>query len=204
MNFSRKELKASAKKHFRAKYGWLLLVNLIYSALSAVFYGTSLLVLFLTGPVRVGLNKTLIKASKEKDVSVKDIFSGFKRYGPNMGAGALVTVFSALWGLLLIVPGIIKLLSYSLTYYILAVDDKIGPREAVKLSMKMMKGHKGQLFVLYLSFFGWILLNALTMNVLGILYVFPYMNQSIVEFHQMVYDSNKKPAKAQPQVEEAK
>ena len=200
MKIERKEIKLSAKKHFKLSYGWLLLLELIHTVIGSVASSLSLLIV---GPLNVGLTRAHIDASKEKEVTVPTYFSGFKNYGITLAAGLLVEVFTFLWSLLLIVPGIIKGLSYSLTYYILAVDDKIGPNEARKLSMQMMKGYKGQLFVLYLSFFGWALLSILTFGVLAFFYTDLYFRQSLVEFKEKVYNAYNKtePVKETKQIE---
>ena len=200
MKIERKEIKLSAKKHFKLSYGWLLLLELIHTVIGSVASSLSLLIV---GPLNVGLTRAHIDASKEKEVTVPTYFSGFKNYGITLAAGLLVEVFTFLWSLLLIVPGIIKGLSYSLTFYILAVDDKIGPNEARKLSMQMMKGYKGQLFVLYLSFFGWALLSILTFGVLAFFYTDLYFRQSLVEFKEKVYNAYNKtePVKETKQIE---
>ena len=202
MKIERKEIKLSAKKHFKLSYGWLLLLELIHTVIGSIAGSLYFVSLFIVGPLNVGLTRAHIDASKEKEVTVPTYFSGFKNYGINLAAGLLVEVFTFLWSLLLIVPGIIKGLSYSLTYYILAVDDKIGPNEARKLSMQMMKGYKGQLFVLYLSFFGWALLSILTFGVLAFFYTDLYLRQSLVEFKEKVYNAYKaQPVKETKQVE---
>ena len=198
MKIERKEIKLSAKKHFKLSYGWLLLLELIHTVIGSVASSLYFVSLFIAGPLNVGLTRAHIDASKEKEVTVPTYFSGFKNYGITLAAGLLVEVFTFLWSLLLIVPGIIKGLSYSLTYYILAVDDKIGPNEARKLSMQMMKGYKGQLFVLYLSFIGWALLSILTFGVLAFFYTDLYLRQSLVEFKEKVYNAYNKTEPVEP------
>jgi len=76
------------------------------------------------------------------------------------------------------IPVIIKALSYSMTQYILASNPNVLATNAIKLSMRMTKGHKGKIFVMWISFIGWQLLNMLTLGILGIFYVNPYMYAS--------------------------
>ena len=80
-------------------------------------------------------------------------------------------------------PGIIKSLSYALTPYILADCPKMAATDALKVSMRMMKGHKWELFVFGLSFIGWILLSALTFGLLQIFFVMPYMNAAFAGYY---------------------
>ena len=89
--------------------------------------------------------------------------------------------------MLLIIPGFIAVFKYSMVNYILVDEPEIGALEAISKSKEMMDGHKLDLFILRLSFLGWILLGLLTF---GILYIWlvPYMNVTTVKF----YDSIKK------------
>lgn len=88
-----------------------------------------------------------------------------------------------LWTLLFIIPGIIKTYEYRLIPYILAVRPDIDRKEAFRLSKILMDGYKWKSFVLDLSFWGWNILAAYTMGILGIVYVYPYMNATYVEFY---------------------
>jgi uncharacterized membrane protein len=83
-------------------------------------------------------------------------------------------VYFVILAVLSILPVIIKILSYSMTPYILACNRNVTAINALNLSKRMTKGHKGKIFVMGLSFFGWYLLSALTFGILGILYVIPY------------------------------
>ncbi|WP_018143324.1 DUF975 family protein [Alloscardovia criceti] len=89
----------------------------------------------------------------------------------------LTAVFTTLWSFLFVIPGIIASYAYSMSYYI--TEDwgnqgyKVKSTEAIKASKEMMRGHKGELFVLDLSFIGWYLLVGITFGLAG-LYVLPY------------------------------
>jgi len=67
--------------------------------------------------------------------------------------------------LLLIVPGIIAAISYSMTFFILVEDNSIGVNEARKKSVKMMDGYKWKYFRLGLRFFLLALLCILTLGI---------------------------------------
>ena len=57
--------------------------------------------------------------------------------------------------------------------------------DTLRLSRRMMEGHKMQLFKLQLSFIGWILLNVLTLGI-GMLWLMPYMMTTLAAFYQDV------------------
>ena len=96
-----------------------------------------------------------------------------------VGTQLLVSLYTWLWSLLFVIPGIIKTYSYSQARFIKAENPNISASRAIELSKKMMAGHKWDLFILHCSFFGWALLSAFTYHILGIVYVFPYLYASL-------------------------
>ena len=84
-------------------------------------------------------------------------------------------LFTLLWTLLFIIPGIIKAYEYRMVTYILAEHPDISWKDALDRSKEMMYGHKMKAFLLDLSFFGWILLGILTLGIVFIFYTQPYM-----------------------------
>ncbi len=78
------------------------------------------------------------------------------------------------WSLLLIIPGIIA--TYALFFYqeVCADNPDLSATEVIKLTWKTTKNHRLDLFILSLSFIGWILLTPLTLGIL-IIWLFPYM-----------------------------
>ena len=126
-------------------------------------------------PLTIGLYGWYTKSIYQK-TSLGEIFTPYKPpyLWSNIGTGFLMSLYIFLWSLLFIIPGIIKSYSYSQTFYIKAENPNIPASRAIELSKIMMDGHKGQLFYLHLSFLGWSILSALTLNILGIVYVFPY------------------------------
>jgi len=113
----------------------------------------------------------------------ENMFSiGFERYWHNVGGMLLMVLYVLLWTLLLIVPGIIKALSCSMTTFILVDDPELSAAQAIRKSMKMMDGHKMELFLLCLSFVGWIFLGLVTLG-LGFFAIAPYMEMTMAEFY---------------------
>lgn len=117
---------------------------------------------------------------------IKTVFSGFKNFAKSFLAGLLQFVYTSLWTLLFIIPGIIKTYSYALTYYILKDNPELTANEAITKSREMMKGYKWKFFVLQLSFLGWDILGMLTFGILSILYVNPYKQYAYAEFYRKV------------------
>jgi uncharacterized membrane protein len=136
----------------------------------------------ITGPMAIGLATFSLSLSRRQEASVHQLFVGFKEYGRALLAYLLVAVFTLLWLLLLIVPGIIAGLSYSQTFFILSEDKSISAGDAIKKSKAMMNGNKKKLFYLGLRFIGWLLLSVLTAGI-GLLWFIPYMQVTMAKFY---------------------
>ena len=104
-------------------------------------------------------------------------------YGRWLGASLLVLVFTFLWSLLFIIPGIVKAYSYAMTPYIVHDNPEMPVRECIRQSQRMMKGYKMKLFLLDLSFIGWILLGIISFGI-GLLWVRPYMETAHAKFYE--------------------
>jgi uncharacterized membrane protein len=139
--------------------------------------------LIIGGPFALGFSMFSLNIARGKDSRLEQIFDGFKKFGVAIGAYVISIVFVLLWMLLLIVPGIIAALSYSMIFYIIADDDSISGYDALKKSKQMMDGHKMKLFRLCLRFFGWGLLCILTLGI-GFLWLMPYMQVTFAKFYE--------------------
>ena len=138
-------------------------------------------------PLSVGLYaayKDLYHGTNVK-VAENAFKTGFGNWGHHVGGMLLMGVYTFAWTLLLIIPGIIKSFSYALTPFILTDKPELSANEAIELSMKMMDGHKLDLFILYLSFIGWYLLSILTLCI-GTLWVMPYQYTAMAAFYEDV------------------
>lgn len=92
-------------------------------------------------------------------------------------------LFTALWSLLLVVPGIVKHYEYLMVPYIIAENPTMDYKEAFQISKQMMDGEKMEAFIMDLSFLGWYLLSAVTCGLLAIFYVNPYVQASFAEMY---------------------
>ena len=192
----KKTAKQKLENNWGIAIGSMLLVVLISSGaasvgqfvlksspyLGAAFSFASLLV----APIAIGYNRIHMDLSIDKVPQIETVFDGFKngKFGNNFLALLLVQLFVLFWCLLFIIPGIIKMFSYAMTPFILADPeyDGIQPVDAITKSREMMNGHKMDLFILILSFIGWIILIPLTFGLL-FLYVGPYVQQATTEFY---------------------
>lgn len=209
---TRQEIKAIGKEQFKLNYWNCVLTALLVTAVMAAIswmssgqeivrtingeYGEAtvtvrsnaggLLMLLLGGPITVGLNYFFVKnvRGERDELSVTTPFTeAFRNYPRKLGGSLWMGLFVFLWGLLLVIPGIIKAISYSMTQYILADCPNVKATDALKLSMRMMSGHKWEYFVLGLSFIGWGLLSLLTLGILGVFFTDPYMRSSFAEYY---------------------
>ena len=126
-------------------------------------------------PLQVGCQRFFAENSKGP-AQLGELGYGFKNgYGRVVKTMLLTDVFLILWTLLFIIPGLIKAYSYRMVPYILAEEPELDGRAAINRSREMMNGNKWKAFVLDLSFILWILLSVITLGIVGIFYVSPYM-----------------------------
>ena len=108
---------------------------------------------------------------------------GFNYYIKGILGYIWMYIWVFLWTLCFIIPGIIKAISYSQMFYILAENPNISVSKALRMSIEMTKGHKSDLFMTGLSFIGWVLLSCLTAGILFI-WTVPYMHLTFVNVYQ--------------------
>ena len=143
----------------------------------------SLVNLILGGVVQLGYAQYLLKQQDREINSVKDLFSQFDHFGQGFLQLFLRNLYSFLWGLLFLIPGIVKSFAYAMTPFIMAENPSLTAKEAIKLSQEKMMGHKGELFWLSLTFFGWSLLATLTGGI-GYIFLNPYTNAAYAAFYR--------------------
>lgn len=138
-------------------------------------------------PSGVGYANACLRLYREENAGIAgNMFSyAFNGYWRNIWGVLLARIFAFLWGLLLIVPGLIKIYSYALTPYLLKDFPELSANQCINLSIKMMKGHKFDLFYLHLSFIGWIVLACFTGGI-GLFWLVPYISVAETAFYQDV------------------
>ncbi len=149
--------------------------------LPAIAYLSNLIALLLI-PMAWGVAVTFLEVSRGLKVNYGNLFKGYKDFVRIFLTLLLKTVYILLWTLLLIVPGIVKNYSYAMTEYVLADRKDLSYDQAIEESMRLMQGNKWRLFVLDLSFLGWVLLCVLTLGI-GFVFLTPYMYVARAHFY---------------------
>ena len=134
-------------------------------------------------PLAWGYTVFFLRMAREENTDYERLFDGFSQYVRITLAELLKGIYVLLWMLLLIIPGIVKDYSYAMTEFILKDHPEISGEEAICQSMKMMQGHKMQLFLLDLSMIGWFILSCLTLGI-GFLFLIPYNNSAHAHFYE--------------------
>lgn len=203
------ELRAQARERLEGKWGTFVLMTFLFYVIQALLQipgsvgdlfkvlspenaltseslsTLSVMLSLLALPLSWGLTVSLLRNHREESVDLENLFDGFRkgRYTRVFCALFLVNLFTFLWTLLLIIPGIIKAFSYALTPYIIMDEPELTAKQAITRSCEIMQGRRWKLFCLYLSFIGWGILCLLTFGI-GFLWLVPYMNASVAAFYE--------------------
>lgn len=167
----------------------VLLLNAIFGEGDSNQAGiSSVYNLVIAGPVILGYAMFCISIFRKRETSPSEVLYGFERFAKAFGLYIVIMIFTFLWTLLFIIPGIIAALRYSMSFYILADNPDIGIMEAINRSKAMMRGNKWKFFCLNLSFIGWVLLCVFTFGI-GLLWLLPYMENAFVAFYDIANGS---------------
>ncbi len=213
MEFNRHELKELGKSAFKRNYWTCVAACLIYTIIYGVImtYSSSQSVsmedvneaakvsvmvspliypisIFVINPLLVGL-AGFFTNNLFHDADLKEIFSAFTggEYVNIMGAMLITNLITGLFTLALIVPGIIKSYEYRLVPYILAENPSMKGSEARAISSRAMQGNKMNVFLLDLSFIGWLFVTVITFGIAGIFYVTPYIMSTNAAMYRHVH-----------------
>ncbi len=152
----------------------IIIVSLLINAVLAIF---------LWNPLEVGCRKVFIDC-RYGNPEWSDILFAFRNGYGHIGAVMFwKDLFTFLWSLLFVIPGIVKSYEYMMIPYLLAENPDMSKEDAFAESKRMMDGNKWDTFVMDLSFIGWLLLGAITMNIVNILYTNPYMYLTHAELY---------------------
>lgn len=164
----------------------LVLITNILSIVVTVFFAL---------PLMVGYNKFLLN-NKEGETNIFEyLFQPFKektfvKLGFTM---AIQNILIGLLTMLCVIPGFIFGIKWMFVPFIIAENPELSWKEASARSKEITSGHFGDLFVLLLSFIGWFYLSTLcTCGILGIVFVYPYLSQSIAQAYKELsgFDTN--------------
>jgi integral membrane protein len=151
----------------------------------AILHLIGLVLFILALPLTWGYQTLFLGAVRGGEATAKDMFEGYNKelFSRVLTTTLLYYVYVFLWSMLLLIPGCIKAYSYAMTPYILKDNPEMKNNAAIEESMRMMDGHKLELFLLDLSFIGWAILSILTCCI-GFLWLIPYINMAHVNFYE--------------------
>ena len=204
------EMKKQALGALKGKWGFVVLCTFIFFLVSAVvplpfeiilsgglsewFYQEettvtadifNILISVLLIPLSIAFYWFFLSISRSENPKISELFTIYADWKTSLkliGTSIVVSIFVFLWSLLLIIPGIVKSLSYSQTFFLLKDHPEYSMIEAITESKKIMQGHKWKYFLLNLSFIGWGILSLFTLGI-GLLWLIPYVTTSLASFY---------------------
>ena len=167
---------------------WLTVVLVIFLGNFVTGIIPAIGILLLSGIISVGVNSFMLKRIRTNaPFEVGNVLDGVRSgIGDNILLGIMISVFTFLWGLLLVIPGLVKAYSYSMATYIRVDHPEYTWKECIDASKKMTYGHKMELFILDLSFIGWYIVGGLCLGV-GTLWAQAYHKAAVA----LAYESLK-------------
>lgn len=190
----KEKAKEIAKEQLKSFWGSLLIiiaisflcslaVELLVNENSILYSVLTLVISFFTMTLQVGFYSYLLKMVRNEEKSREDLFKYVGAVLPLATITILVIIFSFLWSLLFIIPGIIAALGYSMVYLIYVDKPDKLPMEYLSQSKEMMNGYKWDYFVFSLSFLGWILFSVVTLGI-GLIWTIPYMSIAEIIYYE--------------------
>lgn len=198
-------LKENAKKSLQGKYGdaiALLGIMFAFSFALGLVIGffrleedlastlADLCSLLISCALGFGMTSYFLKISRNEPVTYNELFSKTNMFVSYLSISLLVGLFTFLWTLAFVIPGIIASLSYSMVFFVKLDNPDMGAMDVLRKSKQIMSGHKMDYFVLGLSFLGWAILGVFTLGILY-LWLIPYMQVTYANFYNSIKDENK-------------
>ncbi len=188
----KEKAKVLAKEHLKSFWGGLLIIvaitivctlaiDLLINENSILYSVLTLVLSCFTMTLQIGFYSYLLKIIRQEEGNREDIFKYVGAVIPLITITLLVMIFTFLWSLLFIVPGIIAALGYSMVYLLYIDQPDQLPMEYLNKSNEMMKGYKWDYFKFSLSFLGWIVFSIITFGI-GLIWTIPY-----VSFAETIY-----------------
>ena len=187
--FNRVEYKKSALATLKNNWGVPCLLSIVCLALMGLSeFASPIVSICVSGILGVGIITTFIKmialsqsasnSESSEPISFSTFLQALEDHWLNALLGSLWNfLWIFLWSLLFFIPGIVKAYSYSMMFCVMAENKKIGAQKAMDISKILTRGHKADLFIMDLSFLGWMILCALSCGI-GLIWLYPYMAMS--------------------------
>jgi len=176
MDIIYKDIREEARKHLKGSWKVVIWVSLVYKAANIIEnilpeFNTlwsiliPVIMIIYSSVFLFGYSSIILKIVRGEKVKFQDLFSG--RFLKSLGMSFVVGLYTLLWSLLLIVPGIIASAKYSMTYYVWVDNPNISISEAIDKSIHMTNGHIWEIIKLCLSFWLWFCLIFLSAGIVG-------------------------------------
>lgn len=188
---SAKEIRKQAWQDIKKNWKPMVLMHLILYAIAIgfallSFIGIGFIAIIIIMPAfYLGIAMSVLKIVRKQEIKTSNLYDGFGNMTKSCGLYLVNSIFVSLWSLLLIVPGIIKNIEYSMSPFILADNPDYSVSDARNESIRIMNGNKKRFFCLQLSFIGWILLCILTCGILY-LWIAPYIQTANAIFYESI------------------
>ncbi len=181
------EFRAQARVKLNGVWNKAAILWLIFGALTGAIGSVpgagGIVAILIAGPMMLALAQIFLKIDTGMDFQMDELFKGFNDFSRSLSAYLLIMLYTLLWSMLLIVPGIIAAIGYSQTFFIMAENPQMTATEAMEASKKMMQGYKSYYFMLMLSFMGWAFLCLFTCGI-GFLWLQSYVEATRVLFYK--------------------
>ena len=178
----------------------LAVAIVLVSMLALLLVIAAVIQIFIGNPIQVGGRRFFMESrAKQQSAGIGRVFWVFRsgKYGNVVKIMFLKDIKTILWGLLLVIPGIVKSYEYRMVPMILSENPDMDSRDVFALSREMMQGNKWAAFVLDLSFLGWLILAVIAgsalvffapsflgfIGVVPSLFLLPYINATEAELY---------------------
>ena len=163
--------------------GMIIAGSALYIALAAIIMAV---IYFVLGSViEAGYARFNMDLVDRTEAKLESLFTYFNNWKTTAATRFLKGLYTFLWSLLFIIPGIIANYSYAMTGYILAEHPELTASEAIEQSKEMMSGNRFRLFCLQFSFIGWSILCSFTLGI-GNLWLRPYKQAATAAFYREI------------------
>lgn len=172
--------------HFGTAFAALAIFGITFIIIFLILMSVVILLdVFICNPIEVGCKRFYVRNLNES-AQIGNVGFAFDNNYKNITKTMFFRdLYTILWTFLFIIPGIVKSYEYQMIPYLLAENPQMSREQAFAESKRMMSGQKWRAFVLDLSFIGWNILSAITLGILGIFYVQPYMDAT----HAALYEA---------------
>lgn len=160
----------------------------VVMAVAALFIFAIALVIdaFIANPLELGC-KRFFRRNLDEPASMSNIAFAFDSNYKNICKTMFLRdLYTVLWSLLFVIPGIIKAYEYKMIPYLLSENPDMPMEEVFAESKMLMTGNKWKAFVLDLSFILWDIASVLTCGIAGIFWVEPYKASTQAALYEAV------------------